>query len=127
MNDKRSVETRWTPKLAKKFCMISSFFLANHHRLPAHGPGTRSLNSTEVLILIHIVDYKWDARAPFPAVKTLAKRMGITDRAVRAALQTLENAGYLQRERTAGGPNRYHLQGLFDALEKLMNTTEEAA
>ena len=73
------------------------------------------------MVIIHLVDHKWDERAPFPTVRTLATRMSLSVRGVRNALQTLESNGYVRREASAtGGPNRYHLQGLFEALEQMM-------
>jgi hypothetical protein len=120
MQTKNTIEARWTKRLAAQFCPVSSYFLANYHRLKPHPQG-RSLNSTEAMLIVHLVDHKWDDRAPFPTVGTLAKRMSLSARGVRNALQMLESAGYVRREASAtGGPNRYHLQGLFSALEELM-------
>lgn len=122
MQTKNSIEARWTKRLATQFCPVSSYFLNNYHRLKPN-PAARALNSTEAMVIIHLVDHKWDDRAPFPTVRTLATRMSLSVRGVRNALQTLESNGYVRREASAtGGPNRYHLQGLFEALERLMAT-----
>lgn len=121
----RSVEVRWTARLAKSFCPVSSYFLANYHRLRPHEQA-KGLTSTEAMVLIQIMDHRWDERAPFPAMKTLAQRMGLAARTIRAAIKNLEDLGYIRRERSIwGGPNRYHFKGLFEALEKLMD--EDAA
>lgn len=120
---KYRVSERWTSPLARQFCPVSSAFLQHYHRLrPA--PGAPGLNSTEALLIIHLMDYKWDQRAPFPAVETLAQRMGMSDRAVRKAVARLEACGYVVREQVPGRSNRYRLDGLFAALEELLN--EEA-
>lgn len=127
LNPSRKIESRWTPQLAKRFCPVSSFFLSNYHRLKPH-EAARGLNSTEALLIIHLMDYKWDDRAPFPTLTTISKRMGLTVRAVRSAVKNLEDLGYLKRERSrSGGPNRYHLQGLFKALEELQSRDAEAS
>ena len=119
-----SITSRWTPKLAAKFCPVSSFFLANYHRLQPL-PGARCLSSSEAMLLIQILDHKWTVKAPFPAVATLAKRMGISTRAVRSNLRSLETSGYLRREfRSNGKTSLYHLDGLYAALEQLFDEDE---
>ena len=133
----RSVAARWTPRLAERhFTPISEVFLHNLQRLRPN-PGARGLNPTEALVIIQLMSHKWDSRAPFPALTTIAERLGLQVRSVRAAVKRLEDLGYLRREpSTYGGPNRYHLDGLFTALEALVEedaklaaqpTTTEAA
>ncbi len=123
----RSVDQRWTPRLARQFCPVSSFFLANYHRLRPHD-NAEGLNSSEAMVLIHIFDHKWDARAPWPTVNTIARRMGISDRQVRSILKRLEDLGYVRRDPFPnGGPNRYHMDGLISALEKMMDEDTERA
>lgn len=97
----------------------------SYHRLRPH-EGARWLNSTEAMVLIHILDHKWDGRAPFPPLTKLAPRMGLSVRAVRAAVKRLEDLGYMRREPSPfGGPNRYHFDGLLAALHRLQD--EDAA
>ena len=43
------------------------------------------------------MEYKWDERAPFPSYKTLARRMGISDKMARRHAQSLEAKRYLRR------------------------------
>lgn len=80
-----------------------------------------------------LLSHKWDARLPYPALTTIAGRMGLSTRAIRAAVKTLEEAGYLRRLPTyAGGRNRYDLSGLLAVLEELQRArktdpAEEAA
>lgn len=131
----RSYAARWTPRIAEAhFTAIPECFLHNLHRLRPHA-GARGLNSTEALIIIQIASHKWDDRAPFPALTTIATRLGVTTRTVRAAVKRLEELGFVRRElSTTGGPSRYHLDGLHRALEALLAedavkhaATEEAA
>jgi DNA-binding MarR family transcriptional regulator len=119
----KAVAHRWTPRLGAKFCPVSSYFLANYHRL-APATGERGLNATEAMLVVQLVDFKWDHRAPWPTVGLLAERMGISKRQVRSVLERLEKCGYVVREARQYGPNRYHLQGLFQALEELMADDE---
>jgi hypothetical protein len=118
---KHRVEVRLTPKLANGFCAVPSILIQGAHRLRPH-EGAQGLTPTEVLILIHLLDRKWDARMPFPAITTVAEQMGLKPRTVRGAIQRLEKLGYLKRlPMMNGGPNRYDLSGLFAVLEKLMD------
>ena len=55
------------------------------------------LSAGEVLFVLHLMEYKWDERAPFPSYKTLARRMGISDKMARRHAQSLEAKRYLRR------------------------------
>jgi len=122
----RSIEQRWTKKLAKPFCAISSYFLEHYAELTPH-PGAKGLTSTEAMLIVQLMDFKWDERAPYPTVKTLATRLGISTRQTRATVQRLESLGYLRRDPFLnGGPNRYYLDGLFRALENMKDAELDA-
>ena len=58
--------------------------------------------------------------APYPSFGTLAKRMDVSPEAVRSYARSLEKKGYLWREGKIGETNRFHLDKLFAALEKLI-------
>jgi Helix-turn-helix domain len=113
----RQVASRWTPRIASAgWTPVSDVFLRNYHRLRiTHG---------EAMVVIHIFSFKWDASAPFPALKTIARRMGISAPSVRTHLRSLERKGFLTRQIRTGTTNRFHLQGLFLALESLMERDE---
>lgn len=116
----RGVDRRWTPLLAKKFCPVSSIFLEHYHELQPRA-GARAMNSTEAMLIIQLLDFKWDERAPFPTVKRIAMRMGLSVRMIRTAMKNLEDGGYIRRDPMSdGGPNRYYFEGLFTALEKFV-------
>jgi hypothetical protein len=127
------VALRWSGPLSAQFCPVSSYFLANYHRL-ASQPGERGLNSTEAMLIIQLMDFKWDERLPFPSLGTIADRMAITRRHVRDTLKSLEGRGYVKRiANTNGGTNKYDFAGLIGKLETLMqaeadsNESKEAA
>jgi hypothetical protein len=50
-----------------------------------------------------------DDAAPYPGFKTIARRMGITETAVRHHARKLERKGFLWREKQVGTTNRFHL------------------
>lgn len=114
--------SRWPEKLANRFSTVSSYFLENYHRLGTQS-GSRGLSSTEAMLVIHILDFKWDSRLPFPTVGTLARRLGVSSRHVRDTIKTLEERGYICRiPKARGGANQYNMQGLYAALEAMMDT-----
>ena len=115
-----SVEMRWTPRLAKQFCPVSSYFLANYARLKPH-PNARGLTSSEAMFIIQLMDFKWDERMPYPTMNTLAERLGVGRRSARKTASNLVEQGYLNRVEMPYGPNRYDLEPLFKALESLMD------
>ena len=118
--DQSRVAARWTPALMKRWVPVSSYFLANYHRLPL-GQQPTGLTSSEVLLLLHLLDYKWDEKAPWPSLAVLARRMGVTRRAARMTLAKLEEKGLLRRAMPTGAirTSRYHIEGLFEQLEAL--------
>ena len=114
----RSISARWTKRIAQQgFTPVATVFLVAYAQLAA-AQGQRGLNSTEALLIIHIVSFKWDERDPFPRIKVLAERMGLTPRSVRNTLKCLEERGLVKRVRLPNDiANRYDMSGLFLALE----------
>jgi hypothetical protein len=109
----RDVSRRWTPALAKSWTPISDFFLKNYSSL------NPPLTTPEAMLVIQLMVHKWTEDHPFPAFKTIAKRMGMTDTAVRAHARKLESKKYLKRIPRIGQPNLFDLSPLFEALERL--------
>jgi predicted transcriptional regulator len=115
----RQVANRWTPRLASLgWTPVADYFLQNYHRL--------KISALEAMVIIHLMSFKWDNAAPFPAIRTIGKRMGLTSGSVRAHLRRLGNKGLVLREMTIGGTNRFHLYGLFKALEDLIDADEKS-
>lgn len=112
----RRVRTRWTPLLARVgHTPVSSAFLEHAHEL--------NLTPSEQLLLIHIFSFKWDAGLPFPAISTLATRMGVSERQVRKLLAAMESgAGVIKRIERTGRSNSFDLQPLFEKLEAAVRT-----
>ncbi|MDQ2868759.1 MAG: helix-turn-helix domain-containing protein [Verrucomicrobiota bacterium] len=112
----RQVAARWTPALIASggFTPISVFFLENYSALPL------PLTHGEALLVIHLMRHKFDRQAPYPGFATLARRMGVTPTAVRGYARSLERKGYLQREMRLASTNKFHLEPLFRALERML-------
>jgi hypothetical protein len=109
---------RWAKELEEDgHVQISTFFLENYHRLKpyplAHG---------EAMFVVHLMQHKWGTEAPYPGYKTLAKRMGASDKTARRLAKSLEDKKYLQREIREAQTNKFHLKKLIDALIALKKT-----
>jgi DNA-binding MarR family transcriptional regulator len=103
------------------FVPVSTFFLENYHRLKPF-----DLTYGEAMFVVHLMRYKWDESAPFPAYKTIAQRMHVSTKSARRWAQSLEQKGYLKREMRVGETNRFHLTGLLDALVSLKKASSKA-
>jgi len=117
---KRSFSARWLhPELFDKgFLVTPTVFLQKYSQLKPY-----PLTATEALFVLHLMEFKWDATHPFPGYKTLAQRMGVSDKMARRHAQSLESKGYLRREIRSGQTNRFDLKPLFDALLRSMDNS----
>jgi DNA-binding MarR family transcriptional regulator len=107
--DRFNVGERWTPELAKGgWTPIVNTFLERQHLL--------GLSPTEVLVLIHLVSFKWGAAPPRPSAGKIAARMGLSETAVRNNLRALEKKGLLVRMAQKGRANHFDLEPLFERL-----------
>ena len=93
---------------------VSTLFLENYHRLKPF-----DLTYGEGMFVIHLMQHKWDENAPFPAYKMIAQRMHVSAKSARCWAASLEQKRYLKREMRVGATNRFHLNGLMDALVSL--------
>ena len=62
--------------------------------------------------------------APYPGYKTIAKRMGVSDKTARRLAKSVEDKKYLIREVRQANTNRFHLAKLMSALVGLKETTK---
>lgn len=84
------------------------------------------LSAGEALFVLHLMTFKWTSSDPYPSYERLAKRMGLTTKAVRRYAQTLEAKNYLKRETRKGQTNKFDLSKLFDALLEAKQKAERA-
>jgi DnaD-like protein len=117
----RSVGARWKhPELFQSgFVAVPVSFLRLYSRLKPF-----SLTPGEAMFVLHLMQFKWDEKAPFPGYKTLAGQMGISHKMARTHARSLEIKKLLRREMRVGQTNRFDLGPLFDALAKA--TQQEA-
>lgn len=110
-------EKKWGKKtIAYGFCIIPSILLQAQRRL--------NLNSTQMMVLLHIAEHWWYADAkPFPGKAEIAKRLDITERQVQRIISGLEQSGLVRREERRSKSqgrlsNYYHLDGLVRKLKE---------
>ena len=108
----RDPGSRWTPKLVEGgWTPVSDLFLQHYADMYP------DITSMQAMLIIHLINHKWDKNAPYPGFETLAKRMGISATQVRNHARALEKNGYLERELRVSNTNKFHLQKLFKKLE----------
>jgi Helix-turn-helix domain len=112
----RSAAVRW----GNKPDLFTDGFVAVPHRfLHRYASLNPALSGGEALFVLHLMSFKWDRELPYPSYKTIAQRMGITDKMVRRYAQSLDKKGYLRRQYQVRSANRFDLTGLFEALSRL--------
>lgn len=118
----RDIAKRWTPALVKNgWTPVSDDFLKLYAEL------NPVITSSEAMFIVHLMLHKWDCEAPFPAFKTIAARMGLTEAQARTHARNLERKKYLRREMRVGETNRFHLEPLFKAVEAHQLRKEQMA
>jgi hypothetical protein len=114
---KYAFEERWAPALKTDgHVQVSTFFLKNYHQLQPY-----PLTHGEAMFVIHLMQHKWGADAPFPAYRTLAERMGVSVKTARRFAASLQQKRYLHREYRIGATNLFYLDKLMAALVALKN------
>jgi len=85
----QSLTTRYSaPALAAGFTAIPNVVLDQHTAL--------GISAAELTFAQHVTRYQCDLRAPFPAERTLAARMGKTTRQIRNYSASLRRKGFLR-------------------------------
>jgi hypothetical protein len=110
----RSAVERWGQNkdlFNEGFMVVPNRFF---HRYASLRP--QRLTTGEALFVLHLMTFKWEAAAPFPSYRTIANRMGVTDKMVRRYAQRLQQKGFLVREFRNRAPNRFDLTSFFHAL-----------
>lgn len=119
---KRSFIARWHhPGLFNKgFVVVPTLFLQVYaHLKPEITPG-------EAMFILHLMEFKWDQDHPYPGYKTLARRMGRSEKTAQGHAQSLQIKGYLRRQVRKAETNKFDLTPLFDALLAKAKELEKA-
>jgi DNA-binding MarR family transcriptional regulator len=118
------IGTRWSKALADGgFTPIVNAFL-EHYARPSKADGL-GITTSQAMTIIHLLYYKRDARMPYPGVKTLAARLGVTQTTVRTNLRVLAKKGLLIKHLRVGRTALYDLTPLFVRLEVIQAKAKE--
>lgn len=111
-NSEKAVTARWEHEelFDLGFVAVPTRFLEIYSHLRPH------ITTGEALFIIQLMSFKWDRKAPFPGYNLIAKRMGVSDKAVRRIAASLESKKYLKRFTRQGTTNIFDLTPLFTAL-----------
>jgi hypothetical protein len=74
------------------------------------------LSPAESLFVLQLMVHKWDAKAPFPSYRLVAKRMGVSVEYARSISRGLERKRYLNRILRIGKTVKFDLNPLFGVL-----------
>jgi DNA-binding transcriptional ArsR family regulator len=109
-------EKKWGKAVMKVgFNIFPSLILKAQTRL--------GLNPTQLALLLHLTDFWWDVnRLPWPSVKTLSERTGLSTRQVQRHLSELETCGLITRiERRAKHKGKMSNEFSFAGLVEKLN------
>ena len=126
----KTLGDRWTPLLAKtNHTVLVNGFLDYYSTIRVTPEGEEEalrLRAPDAMLIIHLMRYKWDQKAPHPSYAWLADNMGVTIPAIRKILRKLEKMKLVirdeRREATEKGNGAllgqyFKMDGLFQALE----------
>lgn len=121
-----SVDKRWGSKLVQNgWVPIANDYIRKIHLLV--DKNKKCPNPTQMMLIIVIISYKWDEKMPFPSLDTLAKQLGLKERAVRTSLKNLEERGLIRIvKKTGSRKNRYDVSPLIEKLENLEDNIQDS-
>jgi DNA-binding transcriptional ArsR family regulator len=107
------IEKRLTPALAKRgFTPVPSVFLDHYWKM--------KVTPTEAMVVVHLLSYKWTPKHPYPRLRVIADKMGLTPTTVRSYLRSLEKKNLVKRIPRSGQSNEFDLNPLFAKLEEIV-------
>lgn len=103
-------ESKWNAEIAERgFTAIPNALLQGYTHL--------KLNPSQFLILVNIDSFRWKADAnPYPSIKRLAERTGMTERSVTRNITALEKKMLVERWPRSSTTNEYYFGVGIDTL-----------
>ena len=114
----QDISSKWGKKIADRgFTQIPNYLLYVNMFVADE----IKLSPTEMLVLIHLISSWWKKNdLPYPSMKTLSERSGISTRQVQRALNSLEEKEYIARKKRrinkAIASNAYDLSPTIEIL-----------
>lgn len=113
------VTDKWGQAVAERgFAQVPNYLMQLNHFLD----DDHQVKPVEMLVLLQLVGAWWKKEAlPFPSMKTLATRCGVSDRQIQRAINQLEKAGLVERtkRRTDTGIRATNAYDLTPLVKKL--------
>lgn len=107
------LEDRWSWDIAEPgFTPVPMMFLKNYAKI--------GIKAADAMIIVHIMARKWDAKLPFPSMKTLSEELGLSESQLRARIAALEKKKLIKRVRRYGTSSLFDPSGLISAIEDEM-------
>jgi len=85
----------------------------------------KSLTTSEAMLLLEIMTFKWGEQAPYPSYERLGQIMGVSARMVARYAKSLEKKGYVKLSRRQGTSNEFDLTPLFLRIPRMPLTRAE--
>jgi predicted transcriptional regulator len=125
-DDKNSLNAKWGKQtMDVGFTVLPSVLLRSQARL--------KIKCNELAVLVHLIEHWWKPGSmPWPSKKTIAERLGVSDKTVQRAMVKLEKEKLIQRNsrflKTSKGrtSNEYDLAPLVDRLKEIAAETATA-
>ncbi len=97
-------------------------FVAVPNRLLTHA-GAIGLDAVGLALVVHLLSFARPGSSPWPAIKTLASRLGLSERHLRRQVVSLEEAGLVQRQARLGSSSAFDFGGLVQRLKAQIKAT----
>jgi hypothetical protein len=101
------------------------FLVVPTRLLRGYALARRPLTTSETMLLLELMTFKWGAQAPYPSYERLGQIMGVSARMVARYAKSLEKKGYLKLSRRQGTSNEFDLEPLFLKIPRMPLTRAE--
>lgn len=91
------ISSKWGKDVAERgFTQIPNYLL----QINMFVHEDHQISAAEMLVLIHLIASWWKKdEMPYPSMRTLSERSGISERQVQRAIKALEQKGYLRKSK----------------------------
>ncbi len=119
----QDITSKWGKKIAERgFTQIPNYLL----NINMFVTDEIKISSSETIVLIHLISNWWKKDdLPFPSMKNISERSGISERQVQRALKSLEEKEYISRKKRrinkAISSNAYDLSPTIEILNLVAN------